>query len=123
MIYTGTYRDGEKLGNGAFYKLRISVTQPKWANTDGAVPALFPDADLLWGFKQGSVTMEQYTQRYLAALDARRDQVKAQVENARRLAGGRPLILLCWCGKGKFCHRRLFARWWRENTGEDVQEI
>jgi len=36
---------------------------------------------------------------------------------------GRPLALLCYEPKGEFCHRLLFAAWWREMTGDEVPEL
>jgi hypothetical protein len=42
---------------------------------------------------------------------------------------GRPLIILCFerraaIARGEtFCHRRVFADWWQEQTGEVVEEI
>lgn len=32
-------------------------------------------------------------------------------------------ILLCWCGRGKFCHRRVVADWLHEKLGVDVPEL
>lgn len=35
-------------------------------------------------------------------------------------------VLLCFCKleePGAFCHRRMFAEWWREQTGDDVPEL
>lgn len=39
---------------------------------------------------------------------------------------GRPLVLLCFddlTKAGAWCHRRLFAEWWLEQTGEVVEEL
>lgn len=39
--------------------------------------------------------------------------------------GGRRLVLLCFENtlQGELCHRRMFARWWLDQTGEEVREI
>jgi len=45
---------------------------------------------------------------------------------ARRHPGQDTLTLLCWesvWGKPDYtCHRRVFASWWREQTGEVIEE-
>ncbi len=39
--------------------------------------------------------------------------------------GGRRLVLLCYEDvlAGQLCHRRMFARWWQEQTGQEVPEM
>jgi hypothetical protein len=40
--------------------------------------------------------------------------------------GGKPLVLLCFedlTKPGEWCHRRLFAVFWEEETGEEVPEL
>jgi uncharacterized protein (DUF488 family) len=37
--------------------------------------------------------------------------------------GGKSLVLLCWERHGEFCHRRLFAEWFRENISIEVPEL
>lgn len=55
--------------------------------------------------------------------------VARRVKEIRRaidaIAGGREPVLLCFC-KGEqtqYCHRRLFAQWWQDETGERVKEL
>ena len=50
------------------------------------------------------------------------DQIRAELAT---LTGDRPgCVLLCFCDLEKSCcHRRLFARWWKERTGEEVAEL
>ncbi len=36
---------------------------------------------------------------------------------------GRGLVLLCFEKPGVFCHRRVFADWWTEQTGQHVPEL
>jgi hypothetical protein len=35
----------------------------------------------------------------------------------------RELVLLCFERPGEVCHRRMFAAWWHEQTGEVVEEL
>lgn len=39
--------------------------------------------------------------------------------------GWKPLTLLCFedVHGGEFCHRRVFAEWWEEKTGQKVEEL
>lgn len=37
--------------------------------------------------------------------------------------GGKPLALLCYKADPAECHRGMFARWWRERTGQRVEEL
>ena len=37
--------------------------------------------------------------------------------------GGKPLVCLCWERSGEFCHRRVWADWWLEQTGQRVPEL
>jgi hypothetical protein len=30
---------------------------------------------------------------------------------------------LCWCSPGEFCHRRVWADWHLEKTGQEVSEL
>jgi Protein of unknown function, DUF488 len=39
------------------------------------------------------------------------------------LDDGSPLVLLCFERDGADCHRRLFAEWWLEQTGEAIPEV
>jgi len=36
---------------------------------------------------------------------------------------GEDAVLLCWEVKGKFCHRRIVAEWFRMTLGIDVTEV
>ena len=39
--------------------------------------------------------------------------------------GGADLALLCYenVHAGEVCHRRMFARWWQERTGQHIEEL
>jgi len=36
---------------------------------------------------------------------------------------GENAILLCWEKSGKFCHRRLVAKWFKEKLGIEIKEL
>ena len=54
------------------------------------------------------------------------DALRAQLEAISAQHGGKPLALLCFEDVSRdemACHRRVFARWWTEQTGEQVNEL
>jgi hypothetical protein len=81
---------------------------------------------LTWWRRPGVRTPEDaevYEREYLLQLEvAGVEGVSAQLE--RKVAGtNETVILLCHEEPGEFCHRRLFARWWREQTGQEIPEL
>lgn len=102
--------------------VRISVSMPSWfpVNLPG-IPELYPGWDLVNGIKNGSITQEQYTQRYrehLATLN--KGAIISRLKQISNAYGKDTVILLCWEAPNKFCHRHLVAEWlggikeWRE---------
>ena len=81
---------------------------------------------LSWWRRPGVRTPEDaevYEREYLRQLEeAGVEEIRAQLE--RKVAGANDtVILLCHEEPGEFCHRRLFARWWREQTGQEIPEL
>jgi hypothetical protein len=85
------------------------------------IKELAPSADLK-GLPKG-----EFEIAYTANLDA--VGVKSIQDSLSRIAtesGNLPLVLLCFCDlsqAGCFCHRRIFADWWQEKTGQEVKEL
>lgn len=97
MIYTSYF---------AKYKgkdgVSIATKQPPGCNFPVFQP-LVPELDLVWGYKRGQLTEEEYKNTYfkqLSTLDVQ--HVAKALENK---------VLLCWEGSDKFCHRHLVAEW------------
>ncbi len=68
-----------------------------------------------------------YTERFYAQLEeAGVDGIRKKFERISAAMGAGTLVLLCFedvRAKGwHSCHRRMFADWWKESTGEDVPE-
>jgi hypothetical protein len=65
----------------------------------------------------------QYTSRLdTAGVEAIRDELAA----ISAAAGDDRLVLLCFCDLSRpnaWCHRRMFAAWWHQQTGEEVPEL
>ncbi len=87
---------------------------------------LAPPSKLFERWKAGTVGQDEYTRVYRDHLDSLGpEEVVGQLEKKRAEggAGGKPLVLLCWCSPGEFCHRRVWADWYRSKTGQVVPEL
>lgn len=91
--------------------------EPSWPT----VPSLAPSAAI---FRKG-LPREVFRERYLAELDETGpEQITAELNAIRDTAG--QLVLLCF-EKSEVaeveCHRRAFAYWWEQKTGQRVPEL
>jgi uncharacterized protein DUF488 len=86
-----------------------------------------PGKSLLdWWRRPGVRTSEDeevYESEYLPKLEAAGvEEIDAQLK--KKVANSSDtVILLCHEEPGQFCHRRLFARWWEEKTGQEIPEL
>ena len=106
--------------------IRISVGIPRyygaWARSVPCVNALAP-----WGLIGGKAAPKSkrgFKSRYIERLEeAGVEEIRKQLAEAADQSG-RPLALLCYENLDKsWCHRRMFAAWWQEQTGEKVPEF
>ena len=95
--------------------ISIASKDPNWYYGD-RYPDLAPPMDLIGRYKRGEINDEEYTKEYasrvLNKLNAQ--DVYDELEDK---------VLLCWCAKGKFCHRRLVAKWIESEIGIKVEEL
>jgi hypothetical protein len=86
-----------------------------------------PSKSLLdWWRRPGVRTSEEeeaYEREYLPQLEAAGvERINAQL--GKKVADASDtVILLCHEEPSDFCHRRLFARWWEEKTGQEIPEL
>ena len=83
-------------------------------NFGGAIMReLNPSQELLYGYKNGNISDEEYREIYfnetLSTLNP--------VEIYNKLKGK---VILCYCGKDSFCHRHLVIEWLGQNLGSEV---
>lgn len=108
------------------YKVQISVSAPVDALVDYNFGSISPNKSTLWNHKNRMINDAQYTKEYLAKLNANKEEILNEMEqiisNANNANENR-VILLCWEGKSKFCHRHIFARWYKEQTGITITEL
>jgi hypothetical protein len=66
---------------------------------------------------------EEFTRRYRDRLDL--GALRAQFDAISKRHDGKRLVLLCFedVKAGQFCHRRVFADWFHERTGQRVPEV
>lgn len=129
-------KEGDKIIHTSFYKspkidpakqflVSASLWSPRFRlpyKIDMSAPMLAPTSEML---TRGYSGIE-----YWDLLDARQAGVIRTLNEAEELAGGRDIVLLCFCDTppiivtgGKWCHRHVFASWWRVRVGEEVTEL
>lgn len=114
MIYTSYFAMIPKFPEGVKF-VSIARYMPKWLNID--VPtytALVPSYNTLMDYKNNPDELkyiERYTKENLDKLDC--DKVYKELDGC---------VLLCYEGIGKFCHRHLVSKWFRDH-GYDCREV
>jgi hypothetical protein len=85
---------------------------------------LAPPRDLFGRWIAGTIDPDEYTRVYRSYLDGLGpEEVTTQLEKKSADNGGKPLVLLCWCPPGEFCHRRVLADWYLQKTGREIPEL
>ena len=124
-IYTSRYNNKALLGDG-YYPVGISLGAPKFKlgyEVREQCYSLAPKGAML------HLPYDQYKTAYMAKLDAiGRDRIICMVQRMEERADEecKDLVLLCFEDIRKpeeWCHRRLFAEWWMNNTGEIIDEL
>lgn len=93
--------------------ISIAVSSPKdYKGTTFSM--LVPPSRLVWGYKQLTITTEQYIEEYNKQLS------KLNV----KIVGGlcQRVVLLCWERPESFCHRHLVSEWLNKN-GFECKEV
>lgn len=117
MIYTSNYFN-PKTNN--YRKISISVSTPKGYGYDFLWKTVAPDwFELLKPYKEGIIDDEEYTRRYLIQLNGKKEQIIQEYKELLKENS----VLLCWCKKGNFCHRRILARWLEEQGFDEIKEL
>lgn len=106
--------------------IQISNSRPKYRlnyELRFAMKGLAPK----WSLIKANLPHADFESRYREALDLLDiDHLKRLFEQAAEVGGREDLVLLCFentLKPGNWCHRDMFARWWTDRTGEQVQEV
>lgn len=89
----------------------ISITSAQKFNGSYA-RELNPSKELLWAYKNGDITDEQYELWY-------RDTILNKLDPFEIYSKYKGKILCCWEETGMFCHRHLVIKWLAEHLGSD----
>ena len=113
MIYTSNFSNLKNLDIERC--LSISIGTPKWFKGD-SYDDLKPTWDIVMNHKAGKINDEEYTKIYYENILNKLNPEKIINELDNK-------ILLCWCGKNKFCHRHIVAEWLNKFKAETCAEI
>ena len=124
-IYVSRYSNKELLRSG-YCPVGISIGTPKWPlgyELQGQCYALAPKGYMM------NMEPEPFRKAYFEKLDEiGTKKVIAIVRQLQNMAEarGETLVLLCYEDirlEDQWCHRTLFAEWWKDKTGEEISEL
>ena len=122
---TSYYTHAASLNKTKFFLVRTSIGSPRFLKCDCNASFIAPEQDWL------DLTEASYRRKYIAKLNKFGvAQFKSEFAEIQKSAGKREIVLLCYeslspekVAEGQFCHRRIFADWWEQQTGEKVEEV
>lgn len=125
LLATSRYQSSQLIAHSGLAAVRITRGAPRFRlgyGLAGSILELAPGRELL------RVTDETaFTSSYREQLDAVGVHALAgRFAGVQEASGATGLVLLCFedvVGRQEFCHRRVFADWWAERTGERVPEL
>lgn len=121
-LYTSRYQNGAEITRLGLVPIGITAGAPKFTlkcELVGNLMVLAPDRAT---FKHSELAFRVAYEKKLAATGVA--QIDALIQ---KMSGRRDAVLLCFeCipmeGEDS-CHRRMFAAWWKEQTGELITEL
>jgi hypothetical protein len=122
-LWTSRYQHRGLADRDDLVKVRTSRGAPRWR-------LAYPLAERCVAItpKREELRAPNWAELYVARLEGLGvDAIRRELEEISSRHGGRDLVLLCFedvhhDGEGA-CHRRAFARWYSEKTGEVVEEL
>lgn len=92
--------------------ISISIGIPN--NFNGEIMReLNPPEWLLYSYKNGNITEDEYSKIFY-------EQVLSKLNPLDIYNRCKGKVLLCYCGKESFCHRKLVLEWLKNNISEDI---
>ncbi len=123
MIYTSRFANPE-LKTGKYTAVQISVGSPRWKlsyTVSGAITELMPKG-IFGKYEEKAEFEAEYKKRLTCIGVAYIRKILQQYEQL-----GKDVVLLCFedvrKGEDDWCHRTIFADWWKEQTGEIIPEL
>jgi len=120
-----SYYGNKGLTNDDHLLVCISLGKPKFPTSyeiEDEVFILKPKRDML------DLPYGMYVAAYRRQLDGHGiEKIKKVLGSMhKKKARGRPIVLLCFEDirkENQWCHRRIFAEWWEEQTSRPVEEL
>lgn len=100
-----------------FVPICISLFPPPWMKDMLMYRRLSPTLEILTKYKQKQITEDEYTEMYYRDVLDHLDQ-REVIHELMELSGHKPVVLCCYEGRGRFCHRHLAADWLNDTDGE-----
>ena len=121
-IYTSRYSNPE-LSTGSYTVVGITRGAPKFPlryQLAGNIMEIAPP-----GYLFNEYDRSRFTRAYFTNMD-RIGVAKVRSILDRYLAQGKDIVLCCYedvTKPGEWCHRLVFAEWWKARTGQTVEEL
>ena len=122
---TSYFANFRKLDKNKYIAVSIARITP--VGFDIKVEEFAPEKSTLFNYKNGKINEEQYTKEYTEQLDELFDD-GIMVNTLSRLNNlekryNKEVVLLCYEGKGKFCHRHILSQYINDKFNLDIREI
>lgn len=123
-MFTSRYSN-KNIANKDLIPIGISLYPPKFRTAFkvvGYIKQLAPTRDMF------GLPFNEYEPKYIAILEAHGvEKIKKLLQSVTpQDADASKIVLLCFedlSKQDKWCHRRIFARWWQAKTGEVIPEL
>ena len=122
---TSYFANFRKLDKNKYVAVSIARITP--VGFDIKVEEFAPEKSTLFNYKNGKINEEQYTKEYTEQLDELFDD-GIMVNTLSRLNNlekryNKEVVLLCYEGKEKFCHRHILSKYINDKFNLDIREI
>ena len=122
---TSYFANFRKLDKNKYIAVSIARITP--VGVDIKVEEFAPEKSTLFNYKNGKINEEQYTKEYTEQLDELFDD-GIMVNTLSRLNDvekryNKEVVLLCYEGKEKFCHRHILSKYINDKFNLDIREI
>lgn len=115
MIYTSYFAKASTIKDA--YRVSISLFIPKGIYVNEQAIILAPTWDILNQYKRNYDT-SVYTKAYLKLLQDRHEEVSKLINHLEEISKDKLVLLLCWEGPNKFCHRHILADYLKKGWKE-----
>jgi uncharacterized protein YeaO (DUF488 family) len=128
-LMTSRYQAGDLIAASGAAPVGISLWGVRFKipyTVAARIKELAPDSGTLKSLKSEEIDWDQFEVAYIAKLDGfGAEFIESRLASVALEVGNRKLALLCFenIHEGDPCHRRTFARWFEEKTGQAVPEL